>query len=46
MLDLKLNEGQGLDLLLSTSIIDNDYFECGDKVPFEPEELKTYGGQQ
>lgn len=36
----------GLSLLFSQQIKDYDDFDCGDKLPFEPFEPRTYGGIQ
>lgn len=37
---------KGLDITLSQTIQNDTKFECGDKVPTEPEDERKYGGLQ
>jgi hypothetical protein len=43
---LNFSLAQGLDLLLSQSIQNDSNFECGEKVPTEPQNVTDYGGLQ
>ncbi len=43
---LNASLAKGLDILLSQAIQNDSKFECGEKVPIDPEDEVKYGGLQ